>query len=66
MNEVIEKILKQLYEKTGRKHDAYYTEGIGLNIVHEGMPETQVALSVSDIQLQVMKATGQELNINVR
>jgi hypothetical protein len=65
MNDVIEKILKQLYEKTNRKHDAYYREGQGVNIVVEGQPETHVVLSIGESQLQFMKATGQELNINV-
>lgn len=66
MNETIEKVLKQLFEKTGRRHDAYYREGVGVNIVVEGQPETHIMLQIGENQLQFMKATGQELDINVQ
>jgi hypothetical protein len=63
MNQTIEKILKQLYDGTGKKHDAYYDEGLGVNFVPEGMPEAHSILRVPEQTLRILKETGQELNI---
>lgn len=66
MNDVLTKVLEQLFNKTGRKHDVYYTEGFGARFVNEGMPESNMpVLTLDEHTLQMMLHTGREIDIHV-
>lgn len=67
VEKAITSILRQLFEKTGNKHDAHFKEGYGVLIVPEGYPCEQrfVVLAVDEFRLRIMNTTGQELNIHV-
>ncbi|WP_405101757.1 hypothetical protein [Oceanobacillus sp. FSL H7-0719] len=55
-DEILTDILKDLYEQTGRKHDAYYHEDKGALFVSEGykLHPNNVVYKLSETELRFM------------